>query len=151
MIQQCVQTHLRSHLHSDPKKINFKMVSNLGSFKLNIVVFWFLIFCLLVFVTFAHCPNSCNGRGTCGTGDECICEAGFHGPDCSKSISNIPLPNLYSSTSIRTFFEQKHVHLAPHGLIRHLLLTQLMQQQNVLGEELVTGPDYVPASQGGQA
>jgi hypothetical protein len=34
---------------------------------------------------FASCPNYCNGRGTCGTGNTCTCDSGYFGGDCSLS------------------------------------------------------------------
>jgi hypothetical protein len=33
----------------------------------------------------ASCPNYCNGLGTCGVGNTCICPEGFFGGDCSLS------------------------------------------------------------------
>jgi len=31
----------------------------------------------------AACPNACSARGTCTTKDQCVCEPGYSGNDCS--------------------------------------------------------------------
>ena len=44
-----------------------------------------LILATQVIDAFASCPNYCNGLGTCGVGNTCICPEGFFGGDCSLS------------------------------------------------------------------
>ena len=56
--------------------------------------------CGFVTKTVSNCPSSCNHRGTCDNSTfTCICQTGFHGPDCSlrecaKALSWFADPSL---------------------------------------------------------
>lgn len=39
----------------------------------------------------AHCPNACTGHGTCSSKDQCVCDPGYQGNDCSERICQFEL------------------------------------------------------------
>jgi EGF-like domain len=46
---------------------------------------------LFCFAVEAHCPNACSGHGTCQTKDQCVCDPGWIGNDCSLRTCPVEL------------------------------------------------------------
>ncbi len=56
-----------------------------GRARARAIVCFALFWATQLLGAFASCPNYCNGRGTCGTGNTCTCDSGYFGGDCSLS------------------------------------------------------------------
>ncbi len=57
------------------------------------------------------CPNDCSGHGACSSG-RCVCDAGYHGPDCSVKMPVLVsgVPKSISVTASRWSFYAFHVY-----------------------------------------
>lgn len=47
----------------------------------------FFVFIISIIAVTLACENYCNGHGTCGGDDRCMCYPGWGGSDCNQSIS----------------------------------------------------------------
>lgn len=45
------------------------------------------VFIISIIAAALACENYCNGHGTCGADDRCMCYPGWGGSDCNQSIS----------------------------------------------------------------
>jgi hypothetical protein len=57
----------------------------------------FILLLAIISYSFAGCPNNCNGHGTCGANNACICWDGFLGADCA--LRECPFSSAFSSNA----------------------------------------------------